>query len=1033
MPKAVSRLPRRADTSVASDLSSCGVGAGGLSSDLNSGGLGLGHVSAMARKRSLDNSENIPPFDLDAAAAAATNGGDNKPMVSLLNIAAQQLSQQQRKQRRTVITASSPGGHRRTAANPRRAAHLTPNSALLQGLQMPAHHHSQKQSTTPVLSASTKTSSNSERSLQTPQTLPLRPSAPSNGARNGGSSASVRLRRLPKRNLKPLDFSSLHRPSIPAIHSSQSFTAGATSTGNAPTAMAKPTAVPHSSSFSMQHHQESAGCPSALSLPVSPAHSSPISASPFDAPILGASPCVDPLKSSAIDSVPDTAQSSVHPTPPNTGPRPRAAFSGLLASAYQRASAKRSSMRTLCFDSASKPLPAATASNEDSEGDGDEDAGLMEYDPVLGPRCPVIGDPRGLFDLHKKGIDKLQREQAERSESKFSEMARTVREAQAAFEAAVTEQASSSTARARTSGRRSAKNQNSTAAGKNKHPSTSSRPISECKYCGKQYKYHSKLASHEQHCSSRLEALLYSADENEQHIIHCVCGPRHDRPVGERDDLPMVQCDNCLMWLHIECVGIDEDNLPDDFYCPRCEEAAEDQDSSHMAAIQFTPRRKAGLGAAAGGIMSPESHRLATLLANVPDDGSETEDEPMNLKTRSQTGSTRVPRSNRVAAVREEALSSDDTMSISDVSEATRFHRQGSSVKKKSRTPIISRMALSETNATPLSPARRRHVRAGANSNQQTVHTDALSSDFLGLPLPESIFSEKAGLAAGSTLSIAPGLCTQQASMDNLSRFLSDQPPQWSLAQLSSMFGGTANGVSASTATGGNSIVSASNATNAGHLISQSSSYFDQTLADLGLNLGSVPTATTNTGAGPGLRINAAGVAGSGNASSQDILGAADTPLSELIDLPVDNEFSALLESIASGNPGADADPYSSLGADDGFNGMLSDDLFLGLNASLPLSASVGHAAGSAASRSGSRLLAGTRNNTSIEHGSSSTITIMHDDSSLGSQDSMGLPAQASAPHSNLPPLARPPPGMPGMVRGARLASNGSKRNTRDL
>ncbi|KAJ2748257.1 hypothetical protein IWQ56_007511, partial [Coemansia nantahalensis] len=291
-----------------------------------------------------------------------------------------------------------------------------------------------------------------------------------------------------------------------------------------------------------------------LALPVSPAQSSPVSTVSLET--LGlpeSSPAIGPVRE---------APNQAHPTPPSTMPRRQPAFSGLLALAYRRATTKRSSKRALCFD----------GSGAAADGGGDE--ALQGCDPVLGPRCPVIGAPRGMFGLQKNGIDVLQREQAERTDSRFTEMARTVRQAQAQFEAAVAEQ----TRCDRPSGRKPGRPPNAARGrgrGKSAGPGAlaagGQRLISECKYCGKQYKYHAKLASHEQHCSSRLEALLYSADEHEQHTIHCVCGPRHERPVGERDDLPMVQCDNCLSWLHIECVDIDEDNLPEEFFCPRCE------------------------------------------------------------------------------------------------------------------------------------------------------------------------------------------------------------------------------------------------------------------------------------------------------------------------------------------------------------------------------------------------------------------------------------------------------------------------------
>ncbi|KAJ2361937.1 hypothetical protein IW150_007127, partial [Coemansia sp. RSA 2607] len=400
---------------------------------------------------------------------------------------------------------------------------------------------------------------------------------------------------------------------------------------------------------------------------------------------------------------------SAQPTPPNTGSRRKSAFSGLLASAYERASNRRSSQRNLCFGSS----PGA-----------EEDESLRECDPVLGPRCPVIGDPRGLFDQKRTGIDFLQSEQSVRTELKSAQMKRTVHQAQNAFEQVATQQRPRGRPPGRPPGRKAVR----AGSASSTTGAVSKRPISECKYCGKQYKYHSKLVSHEQHCSSRLEAMLYSADENEQHVIHCLCGPRHDRPLGDRDELPMVQCDNCLTWLHIECVDIDEKNLPEEFYCPRCVTPSASQN------VLSTPKRRAPLN---NSIMSPESHRLAKLLADIPDRSSDTEDEPMHLRVKA------IKPKKRGRPRNADVLSSEDTMSISDAAEVVRFHRQGSATKR-SLSPVAPRLAQSEANVSPVhTPSRRRGVRKGAGSKQQTVHTDTLSSDFLSMPLPETIFSSK--------------------------------------------------------------------------------------------------------------------------------------------------------------------------------------------------------------------------------------------------------------------------------------------------
>ncbi|KAJ2740825.1 hypothetical protein GGI19_007041, partial [Coemansia pectinata] len=334
--------------------------------------------------------------------------------------------------------------------------------------------------------------------------------------------------------------------------------------------------------------------------------------------------------------------------------------------------------------------------------------------------------------------------------------------------------------------------------------------------------------------------------------------------------------------------------------------------------------------------MSPESSRLATLLAGVPDAGADTDtdEEPMIYKTKVKSGGASQRRRKTAGSTAEHYSDSgsEDTMSIS-MSEAAQFHRRGGSVKGH-KSPIIPRMSQSEAGLSPVhTPAHHsRRVRSGVNGASQVVLTDAPSSDFLGLPLPETIFSEKPGLApsalvGGGSLSIAPGLCSRQQSMDDLTHFLSTSQPQWSLAQLSDMLGGAAPGDMIG---GGNN------------------SYLDQALADLGLGLGAAA-------GGPGINVG----------PGTTVFGAATAPLSELANLPVDNEFSALLESIASGNAGTDADPYSSLGVDSSYSGLLSDDILLELNTCMPISGPLG-----VPSTVGGGRLIGTRlNGGEIEHG----------------------------------------------------------------
>lgn len=59
----------------------------------------------------------------------------------------------------------------------------------------------------------------------------------------------------------------------------------------------------------------------------------------------------------------------------------------------------------------------------------------------------------------------------------------------------------------------------------------------------------------------------YSDDDDgcyEDSIIKCIC----DRPDEEFG--AMVQCDDCLCWLHLECLQLTEDALEETFRCPAC-------------------------------------------------------------------------------------------------------------------------------------------------------------------------------------------------------------------------------------------------------------------------------------------------------------------------------------------------------------------------------------------------------------------------------------------------------------------------------
>ncbi|KAI9502238.1 hypothetical protein BX070DRAFT_22568 [Coemansia spiralis] len=54
-----------------------------------------------------------------------------------------------------------------------------------------------------------------------------------------------------------------------------------------------------------------------------------------------------------------------------------------------------------------------------------------------------------------------------------------------------------------------------------------------------------------------------STPDEDQGVIRCIC-------VIDDDDGFTIQCENCLVWQHAVCVGVDQDNVPDEYLCEKC-------------------------------------------------------------------------------------------------------------------------------------------------------------------------------------------------------------------------------------------------------------------------------------------------------------------------------------------------------------------------------------------------------------------------------------------------------------------------------
>ncbi|KAJ2549263.1 SET domain-containing protein 3 [Coemansia sp. RSA 1933] len=64
------------------------------------------------------------------------------------------------------------------------------------------------------------------------------------------------------------------------------------------------------------------------------------------------------------------------------------------------------------------------------------------------------------------------------------------------------------------------------------------------------------------HSSSRDPGEDSTPDED-QGLIRCICNI-------DDDDGFTIQCENCLVWQHAVCVGVEQDNVPDEYLCEKC-------------------------------------------------------------------------------------------------------------------------------------------------------------------------------------------------------------------------------------------------------------------------------------------------------------------------------------------------------------------------------------------------------------------------------------------------------------------------------
>eukprot|EP01135_Chromosphaera_perkinsii_P006292 Nk52_evm21s485 gene=Nk52_evmTU21s485 len=95
-------------------------------------------------------------------------------------------------------------------------------------------------------------------------------------------------------------------------------------------------------------------------------------------------------------------------------------------------------------------------------------------------------------------------------------------------------------------------------------------------------------------------------------LIGCLCG--YDMDVGH-----MIQCEYCLAWQHSVCVGVDVDNVPEEYVCEDCARLHRDAESSRMF-DSLDSRTEPGaitVSAAAKGVSRRNAKSMANALEKI--------------------------------------------------------------------------------------------------------------------------------------------------------------------------------------------------------------------------------------------------------------------------------------------------------------------------------------------------------------------------------------------------------------------------------
>ncbi|XP_067645548.1 platelet binding protein GspB-like isoform X2 [Eurosta solidaginis] len=73
------------------------------------------------------------------------------------------------------------------------------------------------------------------------------------------------------------------------------------------------------------------------------------------------------------------------------------------------------------------------------------------------------------------------------------------------------------------------------------------------------------------------------AEAEDDSVTRCICDLTHD-------DGYMICCDKCFVWQHVDCMGIDRQNIPDEYQCEVCQPRAVDK--ARARSLQLMKRRE---------------------------------------------------------------------------------------------------------------------------------------------------------------------------------------------------------------------------------------------------------------------------------------------------------------------------------------------------------------------------------------------------------------------------------------------------------